>query len=281
MAFGSSLVVLGIVNFAIAQSPGAKRQSRGEKTPTPGENTQTQVVKNQSTSASKPGSAKVAEPPVESKESEDKTRQQLPVTGKFKNGNSDSYPRKPLENSSGYPQDQGHSYQYSYRYVIGTRNGVPVTRYGNAQATVTVNGQTQTVQSDSLGGRQAVASTEQLMRMKRNFVFDAGDRVVRVFHTPRLIRLRVKAKEKRAKEQVYTARNLKVLKEDAPEAYELYTRFLPGLPEDAAPMGSADAVPKSETSSLMNETLRKMEQTTQGAPIMNELLKDLKNQAKK
>lgn len=231
----------------------------------------------QTSGKSKAAQNKSEQPPQVSNE---KPREELPVTGKFKNGNSDSYPRKPLENSGGYPQEQGHSYQYSYSYVIGTRNGVPVTRYGNAQATVTVNGQTQSVQSNSSGGRLGnIPTTEQLMRTKRNFVFDAGDKTVRVFHTPRLIRLRVKGKERRAKEKVYSARTLADLKKNDLEAYELYTRFLPGLPEDAK-NANEKAGPSQGTSNLMNETLQKMEQTAKGAPIMSQILKDLKKQAK-
>ena len=221
-----------------------------------------------------------AEPKIGSKATEPKNkRENLPVTSKPKAGEPDAYGRKPAQNY-GYPQPEGQSYQYSYSYSVGMRNGVPIRRYGNAQASVTVNGQTQSVQSNSSGGQLgAKPTTEQLMRMKRNFVFDAGDKMVRIFHTPRLIRLRVKGKERRAKEKVYSARDLATLKKNDPEAYKLYIQFLPGLPEDDAKNQQANGT--VATDALMQETIQKMEQTSKGAPIINQLIEDLRNKSKR
>ena len=253
-------------------------------------------------------------------------RSKLPLTANNR-GAADSYVRRPPLGDNRYNNPPG-GFAYGYAWGHGfqrTGNGYRMRgfAYGGAKVTTTINGETQERSSyqespgnsglmreprgqfgfgnpagmipgqnplgHPPGPNEIAAGARKPLSPDKNYTFDEGNRVVRIFHTPRVIRLRIKGKEPRAKEEVYTVRTKEQLKEKHPEVYKTYVRLMQMEPAanepaqadgaGAAGMGKAPLRLGRKTAGpapTMNNLINQIEQQTIGVPLMEQVLRDLR-----
>lgn len=229
--------------------------------------------------------------------------------------------KRPPPGNNGYNTPSG-GFAYGYAWGHGfqrTGNGNRIRgfAYGGATVATIINGETQERSSyqestgnsgpileprgqfgfgnpagmipgqNPLGPNGGAAAARKPLSPDKNYTFDGGDRAVRIFHTPRVIRLRIKGKEPRAKEEVYTVRTKEQLKEKYPEVYKTYVRLMQMEQATNEPARVARAVKTplrlgSKTAGpapTINDLINQIEKQSIGVPLMDQVLRDLRGNA--